>query len=95
MAEKTKRKATFAESIILILLLFATFGAGAVFGLNYVPLMVLVGAFAAFVGWRCGYGWKEMEAAVAKRVENSFSVIVMLLGIGFMLAALCSPACSR
>ena len=88
MAEKTKRKATFAESIILILLLFATFGAGAVFGLNYVPLMVLVGAFAAFVGWRCGYGWKEMEAAVAKRVENSFSVIVMLLGIGFMLAGL-------
>lgn len=94
MAEKTtkqprvKRKATLAESLILILSLFVTFGAGAIYGLNYVPLMVLVGAFAAFVGWRCGYGWREMEKAVAKRVEDSFSVIVMLLGIGFMLAGL-------
>lgn len=85
---RVKRKATLAESIILILLLFLTFGLGAVYSLNYVPLMVLVGAFAAFVGWRCGYGWEEMEKAVAKRVENSFSVIVMLLGIGFMLAGL-------
>ena len=62
---RMKREATLAESIILVLLLFATFGAGAVFGLNYVPLMVFVGAFAAFVGWRCGYTWKEMEEAVA------------------------------
>lgn len=85
---RTKREATLAESIILVLLLFAVFGAGSIYGLNYVPLMVLVGAFAAFVGWRCGYGWKEMEDAVAKRVQNSFSVIVMLLGIGFMLAGL-------
>lgn len=85
---RAKRKATLAESLILILLLFVTFGAGAVYKLNYVPLMVLIGAFAAFVGWRCGFGWKEMEQAVAKRVENSFSVIVMLLGIGFMLAGL-------
>lgn len=85
---RMKREATLAESIILVLLLFATFGAGAVFGLNYVPLMVFVCAFAAFVGWRCGYTWKEMEEAVARRVQNSFSVIVMLLGIGFMLAGL-------
>jgi len=93
MAEKkkdvrTKRKATLAESIILILLLFAVFGAGAIWGLNYVPLMILVGGFAAFVGWRCGYTWKEMEAAVAERVKGSFPVLVMLLAIGFMLAGL-------
>lgn len=85
---REKRKATLAEAIILILLLFATFGAGAVFGLNYVPLMILVGGFAAFVGWRCGYSWKEMEEAVAQRVKSSFSVLVMLLAIGFMLAGL-------
>lgn len=34
---RVKREATLAESIILILLLFAIFGAGSVFGLNYVP----------------------------------------------------------
>ena len=84
---RMKREATLAESIILVLLLFATFGAGAVFGLNYVPLMVFVGAFAAFVGWRCGYTWKEMEEAVARRVQNSFSVIVMLLALALCLQA--------
>ena len=65
---REKRKATLAEAIILILLLFATFGAGAVFSLNYVPLMIVVGGFAAFLGWR--RGWNDGNAPRKANHEN-------------------------
>ncbi|MGN0837762.1 MAG: Na+/H+ antiporter NhaC family protein [Pyramidobacter sp.] len=85
---REKRKPTKAEAASTVIFLLLTFGAGAIWGLNYVPLMVVVGAYAALIGWRCGYSWNEMEAAVGKRIGRSVPVITILLAIGFMLGGL-------
>ncbi|MBU5625542.1 Na+/H+ antiporter NhaC [Oscillibacter sp. MSJ-2] len=87
-APREKRKPTKLEAISAIIFLLICFGLGAAYGLNYVPLMVVVGAYAAFIAKRCGYTWGEMEAAVGQRIGKSVPVITILLAIGFMLGGL-------
>lgn len=87
-APREKRKPTKLEALSTIIFLLISFGLGAVYGLNYVPLMVVVGAYAAFIAKRCGYTWSEMEAAVGRRIGKSVPVITILLAIGFMLGGL-------
>ena len=82
---REKRKPTTFEAVSTVVFLLLTFGAGALWGLNYVPLMVVVAAYSALIGWRCGYAWDEMESAVGKRIGRSVPVIMILLAIGFML----------
>lgn len=88
MKVREKRKPTKFEAISTVVFLLLTFGAGAIWGLNYVPLMIVVAAYSAFVSWRCGYSWGEMEEAVGKRIGHSVPVVTILLAIGFMLGAL-------
>ena len=85
---REKRKPTTFEAVSTVVFLLLTFGAGALWGLNYVPLMVVVAAYSALIGWRCGYAWDEMESAVGKRIGRSVPVIMTLLAIGFMLGGL-------
>ncbi len=85
---QAKRKPTTPEAVSTVAFLLICFGAGAAWGLNYVPLMVLVAAYAAFIAKRCGYTWLEMETAVGKRIGKSVPVITILLAIGFMLGSL-------
>ncbi|PIE54205.1 MAG: hypothetical protein CSA35_07390 [Dethiosulfovibrio peptidovorans] len=86
--KRIKRKPTRAEAISTVLFLLVTFGAGAAYGLNYVPLMVVVAAYSAIISYRCGYTWSEMESAVGTRIGRSVPVIMILLAIGFMLGGL-------
>lgn len=83
-----RRKPTNLEAYSTIFFLLLTFGLGAAYGLNYVPLMVVVAAYAAIIAKRCGYTWREMEAAVGERIGRSVPVITILLAIGFMLGGL-------
>lgn len=85
---REKRKPTKFEAISTVIFLLLTFGAGAFWGLNYVPLMVVVAAYSALISWRCGFTWNEMESAVGKRIGHSVPVIMILLAIGFMLGGL-------
>ena len=85
---REKRKPTTFEAVSTVVFLLLTFGAGALWGLNYVPLMVVVAAYSALISWRCGYTWDEMESAVGKRIGRSVPVIMILLAIGFMLGGL-------
>lgn len=87
-ANLSKRKPTRIEAISTVLFLLFAFGMGAAYGLNYVPLMVVVAAYSAIVAHRCGYTWSEMEKAVGTRIGNSVPVITILLAIGFMLGGL-------
>lgn len=52
---REKRKPTKFEAISTVIFLLLTFGAGAFWGLNYVPLMVVVAAYSALISWRCGF----------------------------------------
>lgn len=85
---RVKRQPTFFEAISTIIVLIILFGGGSILGLNYVPIMILVGGYTAFIGWRCGYTWKEMEAAVADRVKKAMPVLVVLLAVGALVASL-------
>lgn len=85
---REKRMPTKVEAVSTVIFLLICFGAGALYGLNYVPLMVFVGAYSALIAARCGYSWSEMEAAVGRRIGKSVPVITILLAIGFMLGGL-------
>lgn len=85
---REKRKPTTFEAVSTIIFLLITFGCGALWGLNYVPLMVVVAAYSALIAKRCGYTWAEMESAVSRRIGKSVPVITILLAIGFMLGGL-------
>lgn len=85
---RIKREPTFFEAMSTIIVLILLFGVGSILGLNYVPIMILVGGYTALVGWRCGYTWKEMEGAVADRVKKAMPVLVVLLAVGALVASL-------
>lgn len=85
---REKRKPTQFEAVSTVIFLLICFGLGAVYGLNYVPLMVVVSAYSALIAYRCGYTWNEMEAAVGRRIGKSVPVIMILLAIGFMMGGL-------
>lgn len=85
---RTKRKPSVLEAFSTLIFMITMFGLGVVYSMNYVSLTVIVIAYTALLGYRCGYTWKEMEAAVGDRIGKSMPVIMILLAIGFMVGAL-------
>lgn len=84
-ALREKRKATMFEAVLSIVLLLICFGFGAFSGINYVPIMALVAGFAIFLGWRCGFTWKEMEYASSGRIRKSVPVLMIFIAIGALV----------
>ena len=87
-SERVKRKPTTFEAFSTLILMIGCFGAGVIFDMNYVSMTIIVVAYVSFLGYRCGFTWKEMETAVGERIGRSMSVIIILLAIGFMVGAL-------
>lgn len=88
--EKTRsvRKPTTFEAFSTIIMLLLAFGIGTWQKLNTVPIMIVVAGYVAFLGWRCGYTWKEMERAAGEKIGKSLPVIMIIVAIGFMVGAL-------
>lgn len=87
-AERGKRMPTLLESVSAIVLLVACFTVGTILGLNYVPIMALIGGYTAIISKRCGYTWKEMEAAVGERVRKAMPVMTVLVAVGALIGGL-------
>lgn len=86
--KRFKRVPTLFESISTIIMIMIFFGIGSFLNLNYVPVMIVVGGYTALIGWRCGYTWKEMEAAVSDRVKKAMPVLVVLIAVGALVSSL-------
>ena len=87
--EKTprpKRKATVAESIIIIvfMLLVLCFGSG-VAGFNVRTCLVVCIFFDIFMAWRMGHSWADCLPAISAKIGPLSNLFMILLGIGFVI----------
>ena len=85
---KVHRDPTLVEAAagILFLLIMILVG-NILMGLS-VELMFVIGTF--FVGWigiRCGYTYKELEEGMMESVASNSSILVIMLGIGFVIGS--------
>lgn len=83
-----KRVPTLFEAVSAVALLVGCFTIGTILKLNYVPIMALVGGYAAVISKRCGYTWKEMEVAVGERVRKAMPVMTVLVAVGALIGGL-------
>ena len=85
-AQRTKRLPTFLEASISVLSLIISVGISVAFlGLDPQMPMLLGVAMAAFVAWRCGFGWAEIENSMVKGVTRAIPAIMIFLLIGALI----------
>lgn len=85
---KAKRLASKAEVASLLLFMVVIFTAGTKLGFNYVPLIAFVSIYACIIAYRCGYSWKEIEAAVSKKIGPATPIFAIFLAVGMLMGAL-------
>ena len=90
--QKEKRKATLIEALSAVLVLLVIFFFGSLADLSAPALMgnrphVRV----VFIGWRCGYTWKDLEEFSAEKVKAAAPANSVLIAVGFCWGRGCSP----
>ena len=85
-AQRSKRLPTFLEASISVLSLIMSVGISVAFlGLDPQMPMLLGVAMAAFIAWRCGFGWEEIENSMVKGVTRAIPAIMIFLLIGALI----------
>ena len=85
-AQRSKRLPTFLEASISVLSLIMSVGISVAFlGLDPQMPMLLGVAMAAFIAWRCGFGWTEIENSMVKGVTRAIPAIMIFLLIGALI----------
>ncbi len=85
-AQRSKRLPTFLEASISVLSLIMSVGISVAFlGLDPQMPMLLGVAMAAFIAWRCGFGWAEIENSMVKGVTRAIPAIMIFLLIGALI----------
>ena len=83
-----KRKANGFEATSLLAFMAAVFFIGSRCGMNYVPLIVLVSAYACVIAARCGWSWSEIENAVGKKIGGAVPIFAIFLAVGMLVGAM-------
>ena len=88
MENKTFRKPTLAESIIVALALFIPITIGNIMlGYNIILMLVVAGALASLMSMRLGWGWKEIETSIIKHLDGAMPCVFILFMIGVVVAS--------
>jgi len=85
--QREKRKAKLWEAISAVLVLLVIFFFGSLADLSAPPLMAIAIGYVVFIGWRCGYTWKDLEEFSAEKVKAAASANSVLIVVGFLLGA--------
>ena len=84
--EKAKRKPRFAEAISCILFLFLAILIGnGIFKIKIQPLLLLSAAYAAVMGLRLGYTWKDLEKGISSKLEMSMPTLFIIMTVGVVV----------
>lgn len=84
--EKKKIKPTFLQSISNIIFMVLVIGIGnGILKIAVQPLLLLCAAYAAVMGLRLGYTWKDMEKGVAAKLEQCMPTIFILMAVGIVV----------
>lgn len=81
-----KKRPTLAQSISCILFLFGSILVGTtVFDITIQPLLLISAAYAVVLGLYLGYSWKEMEKAIAGKLEMSMPTLFIIMTVGIVV----------
>lgn len=86
--EKSGRKATKIEAVSCLIVLLAIL---TIFTLKKVGISVALltsTLYMVFIGLRCGYTIRELLDAMTKKIAGIADLTLLLMGIGFLIAAL-------
>ena len=82
---KEKRTPTFAESVLAIGVLVVLIAIGyIIFEWPVAMVMIAASVIAALLAYRCGYTWKELDAAISAKFT---SIIIILFFLGAVVAS--------
>lgn len=84
---RVKRKPNLFEALSAVLVLLVIFFFGTLADLSAPALIGLAVSYVVFIGYRCGYSWKEMEEYTAEKVKSAIPALTVLLAVGFLLGA--------
>lgn len=90
--QKEKRKATLIEALSAVLVLLVIFFFGSLADLSAPALMGIALMYVVFIGWRCGYTWKDLEDFSAEKIKAAAPANLVLIAVGFCLEHGCFPA---
>ncbi len=86
-----KREPSLLDALIPILSLIAMLAASVVFygsdssyGANQIAL-ILGAAIATLIGFKNGYGWKEIETGISKGIATAYGAIMILMMVGALI----------
>lgn len=85
---RTKRRPTIWEAVSCLLVMGVVIGVGfGVFGIGIQILLLVSAAYAAFIGWRVGLSWDEMERGIAVRLGNVMPAVFILFAVGIVIGS--------
>ncbi|WP_374047245.1 Na+/H+ antiporter NhaC [uncultured Cloacibacillus sp.] len=89
MAEnRTFRKPTLAEAVIVVLALFLPITIGnIIFGYNIILMLLVAGSLASLMAMRIGWRWKEIETSIIKHLDGAMPCVFILFMIGVVVAS--------
>lgn len=85
--ERVKRKPNMLEALSAVIVLLAIFFFGSLADLSAPALIGIAICYIVFIGWRCGYTWKEMEEYTAEKIKSAAPAMSVLIAVGFLLGS--------
>lgn len=85
---KTFRKPTLIEAILVALALFLPITIGnIILKYNIILMLVVAGFLASIMAMRLGWGWKEIESSIIKHLDGAMPCVFILFMIGVVVAS--------
>ena len=81
-----KRAPTLFESISCFVFLAVVIGIGfGYFEIPIQPLLLLSAAYAAFIAYRVGLSWEDMEKGISTRLNTAMPAIFIIFAVGIIV----------
>ena len=80
------RKPTLLESLSTIVVMMVVVCVGFIFfEIPVQPLLIIASAYAAFIAWRVGLRWKDLEEGITQRLATAMPAIFIILAVGIIV----------
>lgn len=82
------RKPTFLESLSTIIFMVIVVVIGFIFFNIPIQILLLISsAYAAFIAYRVGLRWEELEEGITKRLTTAMPAIFIILAVGIIVGS--------
>ncbi|UEX90539.1 Na+/H+ antiporter NhaC [Staphylococcus ratti] len=81
-----KRQPTLLDSVSTIVVMMVVVCVGFLFfKIPVQPLLIIASAYAAFIAWRVGLRWKDLEEGITERLATAMPALFIILSVGIIV----------